>query len=78
MLVCKYNNVFLPIMFNIMFRLNQYVHSYNTRNLHKTSMVASEISLQSIRIMAAIIWNYFNPRHNIITYSLMNYKCPNH
>ena len=36
MLVCKYNNVFLPIMFNIMFRLNQYVHSYNTRNLHKT------------------------------------------
>jgi len=42
------------------------------------SMVALEIRLHSIRIMAAIIWNYLNTRHNIITYSLMNYKCPNH
>ena len=39
------------------------------------SIATLEIRPRSITIKGAIICNYFNTRLNIITYSLMNYKC---
>ena len=73
----KYNSGLLPKIFGNMFKLNQDVHSYNTRQSTQIhiSMATLEIRLRSIRIKGAIIWNYFNTRLNFTSYSIINYKC---
>ena len=70
----KYNSGLLPIFYN-MFKLNQDVHSYNTRQSTQIhiSMATLEIRLRSVRIKGAIIWNYFNTRLKFTSYSIMNY-----
>ena len=70
------NSGLLPKIFD-MFKLNQDVHRYNTRQSTqiRISMATLEIRLHSVRIKGAIILNYFNTRLKFTTYSIMNYKC---
>ena len=77
MFMYKYNSGLLPTIFDNMFKLNQDVHSYNTRQFTQihVSMATLEIRLRSVRIKGAIIWNYFNTRLKFTSYSIMNYKC---
>ena len=77
MFMYKYNSGLLPTIFGNMFKLNQDVHSYNTRQSTQIhiSMATLEIRLRSVRIKGAIIWNYFNTRLNFTSYSIINYKC---
>ena len=77
MFMYKYNSGLLPTIFGNMFKLNQDVHCYNTRQSTQIhiSMATLEIRLRSVRIKSAIIWNYFNTRLNFTSYSIINYKC---
>ena len=77
MFMYKYNSGLLPTIVGNMFKLNQDVHSYNTRQSTQIhiSMATLEIRLRSVRIKGAIIWNYFNTRLNFTSYSIINYKC---
>ena len=76
---CAYINTsgLLPTNFYNMFKLNQDVHSYNTRQYTQIhiSMAILQIRFRSVRIKGAIIWNYFNTRLKFTTYSIMNYIC---
>ena len=60
-----------------MLKLNQDVHSYNTRQSTQIniSMATLEITLRSVRIKGAIIWYYFNTRLKFTTYSIMDNTC---
>ena len=60
-----------------MFKLNQNVHSYNTRQSTQIhiSMAILEIRLHSVRIKGAIILNYFKTILKFPSYSITNYKC---
>ena len=77
MFMYKYNSGLLPTIFGNMFKLNQDVHSYNTRQSTQIhiSLATLEIRLRSVRIKGAIIWNCFNTRLNFTSYSIINYKC---
>ena len=73
----KYNSGLLPKFFYNMFKLNQDVHNYNTRQSTQIhiSMATLEIRLRSVRIKGAVIWIYFDTRLKFTSYSMMNYKC---
>ena len=77
MFLYKYNRGLPPSIFLNMFKLNQDIHSYDTRQSTQIhiSKATLEIRLHSVRIKFAIIWNYFNTRLNITSCSIMNYKC---
>ena len=77
MFMYKYNSGLLPNIFGNMFKLNQYVHRYNTRQSTQIhiSLATLEIRLRSVRIKGGIIWNYFNTRLKFTSYSIINYKC---
>ena len=77
MFMYKYNSGLLPTFFYNMFKPNQDVHSYNTRQSTQMHipMATLEIRLHSITIKGAIIYNYFNTRLKFTTFSIMNYKC---
>ena len=77
MFMYKYNSGLLPTICDNMFKLNQYVHSYNTRQSTQIhiSMAILEIKLRSVRIKGAIIWNYFDTRLKFTSYSIMKYTC---
>ena len=64
----KYNSILLPNIFDNTFKLNQDVHSYNTRQSTQIpiSMATLEIRLRSVRIKGAILWNYFRLRFTFI------------
>ena len=72
-----YNSELIPNFFYNMFKLNQDVHSYNTRQSSQIhiSMTTLEIRHRSVRIKGAIIWNYFNTRLKFTSYPIMNNKC---
>ena len=57
MYMYKHNSGLLPTIFYNMFKLNQYVHSYNKRQSTQIliSMATLEIRLHSVRIKVAII-----------------------
>ena len=77
MFMYKYNSGLLPNTCYNMFKLNQDVHSYNTRQSTQIhiSIATVEIRLRSVRIKDAIIWNYFSTRLKFTSYSIMNYTC---
>ena len=74
MFMYKYNSRLLPKIVGNMFKLNQDVHSYNTRQSTQIhiSMATLEIRLRLVRIKGAIIWNYFNTRLKSQVYFLFN------
>ena len=70
MFMYKYSSGLLPSFVYNMFKLNQDVHSYNTRQSTQIHifMATLEIRLHSVRIKGAIIWNYFNTRLKFTTF----------
>ena len=71
MFMYKYNSGLLPTIFYNLFKLNQNVHSYNTRQYTQIhiSVATLEIRLRSVRIKGAIILNYFSTRQVYFLYN---------
>ena len=67
LLMYKFHNNMLPIVFDVMFTRNSDVHSHNTRqrNLMRVPLYTSELGQNSFKYQAVKIWNLIRQNMDI-------------